>query len=373
MGFQDERKERIGRLLRWMGTKGAEAAVFLKEDTELNGYNYVYYGGNLASEEDSALIFDSSGEALAVVQEHSVERAQSSGDFRKILGTRQAVDQLVSNVKQLVGKHRPGSVLVDGSTLTWNTSQLMKKAGFVPDRSLTEFVYNQRSQKSEYEIREIEKAIKVGGEALRETADGLKAGDTVSLISLQLKKSMLDSGAASESFAAEVMIRKGVSEKEAGRLERGSLVLFDFGARLESQYLSDMGRTIPFGPDERLRDLMRNVCEIKMLGLRKIRAGLSGNEVRKGIDEVISEFGFDSVHRPGHQIGLNVHEPYRPDLAYGEENSVPLKERNIVTWEPGIGLKGLRTPIRYGLAHMEDMVLVGGQSTMLGNLPLEFD
>lgn len=356
-----------------MSSKGVDAAVFIKEDIESNNYDYIYYGGGLASEEYGAVIVDVSGDTQAVVQEHAYESVGSSGDFHKVLSTRQSISQLVSHVLELTGKYRQKSVLVDGASLTANTAALMAKAGFVPERSLTEFVYSQRSQKSAYEIGEIEKAIKIGKEALRMTVDKLKVGNTVADVTLLLKKSMLDGGAVSESFATGVKIRKGVTEREASRLERGSLVIFDFGARLESNYLNDMGRTIIFGPTDPLRDFMNDVYGIKKAGLREIRAGVTGNDVRKRIDEAIGELGYASVHRPGHQIGLNVHEPYQPDLAYGEENRIPLQDRNVVTWEPGIGPKDENSGrVRSGLAHLEDMVLVSSDSTMLGNVPLEF-
>jgi Xaa-Pro aminopeptidase len=264
-------------------------------------------------------------------------------------------------------------VRVDGASLTYDAAKLMERIGVAPDEALTRFVYGQRSRKSAYEVEEIEKAIRIGKEALHATLGRLKVGIRVGEIALLLKKALLDGGAISESFATDVKIRRGVDENEIVRLERGSLLLVDFGGRLESQYLSDMGRTIPFGPNNQIRDFLRDVYEIKRLGLRKIKSGLTGTEVRKEVDEIITGFGYASVHRPGHQIGLNVHEPYQPDLAYGEENNVPLEERSVVTWEPGVGLNDPRLgPVRFGLAHMEDMVLVGKESKMLGNVPLEF-
>jgi Xaa-Pro aminopeptidase len=308
-----------------------------------------------------------------VVQEHAFERVESSGDFQKVLATRQATDQLASNVMRLTRRYRKGAVHVDSATLTAEASQKLGRIDIVPDAALTRFAYSERSRKSAYEVRQMVEAVKVGEKALRKTLESLRVGDTVRGITVRLKKTMLDEGAVSESFATDVRIRRGVSEHEAQKLERGSLLLFDFGVRLESRYLSDMGRTVPFGPNERLRDFMKEVCEIKKSGLRGVKEGRTGNEVRKRIDRIIEEYGYVSVHRPGHQIGLNVHEPYQPDLAYGDENNVPLNEGNVVTWEPGIGLKDPNLlPVRFGLAHMEDMVLVGGDPKMLGNVPLEF-
>jgi Xaa-Pro aminopeptidase len=141
-------------------------------------------------------------------------------------------------------------------------------------------------------------------------------------------------------------------------------------------YPSDIGRTVPFGArSETVLDFLSNAVSIKKAGLRKINAGMSGNSVREEIDSVIQEHGYVSTHRPGHQIGLNVHEPYGPHLAYGKENASKLRKGNLVTWEPGIGFPSeeQQPKNRFGMAHMEDMVQVADRdSRMLGNFPLEY-
>ena len=65
--------------------------------------------------------------------------------------------------------------------------------------------------------------------------------------------------------------------------------------------------------------------------------------------------------------------PMGPHLNYGRENSGILKEGNVVTWEPGIGMKKTKAhKNRFGMAHMEDMVLVSSNSRALGDMELEF-
>jgi len=176
------------------------------------------------------------------------------------------------------------------------------------------------------------------------------------------------------SFEVDIRLRRDLKENEVDKLKKGDLILFDFGARLPSMYPSDVGRTVPFGGmNKETVDFMNNVVSIKKEGVKRIRSGVSGNAARTGIDELIEEFGYVSTHRPGHQIGINVHDPYGPHLAYGPENAGKLKNGNVVTWEPGIGLKETDGPKnRFGMAHMEDMVLVGSNSNALGDLDLEF-
>jgi Xaa-Pro aminopeptidase len=368
----EERKKRIGKLADWLSRNELEAAVFLKEDIESTGYNYVYYGGDLAAEEYSAIVVDSSRTTAAIVQEHAYEGVRLSGNFDKVMATRQSMGQLVSNVRTLLESKHYRSVVSDPSSASARASEMLEKVGVTSSKSLTDFVYRERSRKSDYELMEIEKAIKIGKTALERTINDLKIGRSKGEVALELKHALLDEGAAAESFRTDVSLRKGVSEKQLSRIESSCLVLFDFGARLESNYLSDMGRTIPIGSNAPLRDFMSEVIEIKREGLRKITSGETGNVVRSEIDEIIDRAGYASVHRPGHQIGLNVHEPYEPNLAYGEENHKPLEDANVLTWEPGIGEKNSNLPsVRFGMAHMEDMVLVGNHPKMLGNVPLQ--
>jgi Xaa-Pro aminopeptidase len=275
----------------------------------------------------------------------------------------------------LDSKYPKGKIAIDSGTSV-AAFELARSSGIhAQSNSLREFIFHERSVKSVYEISQIEKAIKIASSALKKTISKLSSGLSVDELTKILNASMIDEGALSSSFETDIRIRRAVNEEEARILRSGDLILFDFGARLPSMYLSDIGRTIPFGNQSKVKDFFEDVFSIKREGLKKISSGRSGNKVREEIDKVIREHGYVSTHRPGHQIGLNVHEPYGPHLNYGEENEAKLEAGNVVTWEPGIGKKDIKSPInRFGMSHMEDMVLVrsGGNSKMLGNLDLKY-
>lgn len=250
-----------------------------------------------------------------------------------------------------------------------------KKIRVSESKNLREFVFSQRAVKSDFEVHEMETAIGICKRALGRTVEGFSEGMTAEGMSRTLDKNMLDEGGTGPSFDTTVWFRRNLEESAVRKLARGDLVLFDFGTKLPSMYLSDVGRTIPFATgDQKTRDFLER-CLFYQTSGTKIASGKSGNEVRSDIDQIIREHGCDSTHRPGHQIGLNVHESFGPALAYGEENSGELCKGNIVTWEPGLGLPKYRTRLgenRYGMIHMEDMVLVGNPSRMLGNFKLDF-
>ena len=376
--FSSELDSRFKKLQKWLRNNDFQKAILLKEEIERYCGNYIYYGGSLTSGEYAAIILDtSSGERSAIVHEYSFERVSSL--YSKVFEIRQSTEELVSKLRQVLGTK--DKVAVDSSA-TSHILNLIKRSGVrakLGDDGLREFIFSQRAIKSDYEISEIESAIGVASRALEKTINAFTEGISTGEIARTLNKNILEEGGTGTSFETDVRLRRNLEEDEgAEKLSSGDLVLFDFGAKLSSEYLSDVGRTIPFssGGDQKVKDFMNTIYSIKKEGLDKIRAGRTGNQVRADIDAVIEEeHGFISTHRPGHQIGLNVHEPFGPALAYGRENAKKLKEGNVVTWEPGTGLSKNKDKLhknRFGMAHVEDMVLVGSPSKLLGSMKLEY-
>ena len=375
MKFEDELILRKKRLAEFLRDSQFDAAIFLKEEIEMVNGDFIYYGGAQTSDEYAAIIIDSSENSYAVAHEYSFERVRS-GLYDHVYEVRQSIEQMILAIKRVMleklsGKRR---LAFDFSAVTASTLDLIRRSRIdARNNGLTEFVYSQRSLKSRFELDEMEKAIGIAKRSFERTVDSLKEGLRIVDISKVLGKNLIDEE-AQPSFEIDVKLRRDLKEEEVNRLQKGDLVLFDFGARLPSMYLSDVGRTIPFGgASKATKDFMRDVVEIKKEGVKRIKSGASGNTTRRLIDRLIEEYGYVSTHRPGHQIGINVHDPYGPHLAYGTENAGKLRTGNVVTWEPGVGFKETLGPKnRFGMAHMEDMVLVGLNSQMLGDFDLEY-
>jgi len=364
--YSREREARIRKLTKWLGKNDFDAGVFVREERELLNCNYVYFGGASLSNEYSAIVIDASGQCIAVVHEYAIQRVRESGDYSKVYEIRQSIRELVAALRRIMKAGNRRLALDLGVSVS--ILDLLKQSGIkLRENSLKEFVFRERSIKSVYEISEMEAAIKIAKRAFERTIESLRVGLSIEEITTALDKAMLDEGAR-PSFETDIRIRHNLHEAEACKLSRGDLVLFDFGARLPSMYLSDVGRTIPFGiSGGKAVNFLNQVCSIKREGLAKIVSGKSGVQVREEIDRIIKEHGFESTHRPGHQIGLNVHEPYGPHSNFGEENSLKLKAANVVTWEPGIGLEPNQSKNRFGIAHMEDIVIVGNYCRVLGD------
>jgi len=136
-------------------------------------------------------------------------------------------------------------------------------------------------------------------------------------------------------------------------LEKGDLVVFDFGCRMD-QYCSDMTRTVSVGkPSAFQRKIYGIVQRAQAAGLRAIQPGQPSGAVDRAARSVISKAGYGRQfgHSTGHGVGREVHE----DPRVGVQSPERLRPGMAVTVEPGIYLEG-----RFGV-RIEDLALVTGQ------------
>lgn len=121
-------------------------------------------------------------------------------------------------------------------------------------------------------------------------------------------------------------------------LERGDLVLLDFGARVDG-YCSDMTRVFACGRAAGWqRDLHRAVLTACEAAVAAVAPGASGAEVDAAARDSLAAVGLAERfgHSTGHGIGLEIHEA--PRLHRKEEAGLDVG--NVVTVEPGVYLPG---------------------------------
>ena len=139
---------------------------------------------------------------------------------------------------------------------------------------------------------------------------------------------------------------------EAGErvIVAGDAVVLDFGGRMGG-YCSDITRTVAVGePGKEIRRVHEVVRQAQQAGVDAVRPGVPCEEVDAATRTVIEEAGYGErfIHRTGHGIGLDVHEP--PYIVAG--NGAPLQVGMTFSVEPGIYL-----PERFGV-RIEDIVAV---------------
>ena len=133
-------------------------------------------------------------------------------------------------------------------------------------------------------------------------------------------------------------------------LAEGEVVLLDLGAYHEG-YGSDISRTFWLGrPPSEFERVYEVVNEARVAGIAAARAGAAAQSVDAAARTVIERAGFGPrfLHRTGHGVGLEIHEP--PYLVAG--NDAPLAAGMTHSVEPGIYLPG-----RFGV-RLEDLVVV---------------
>ena len=144
------------------------------------------------------------------------------------------------------------------------------------------------------------------------------------------------------------------------KLQVGDAIVVDIGATLDG-YQSDITRTVYLGePPEAVARAYEAVLAANVAGRGAVRPGVTAGDVDRATRAVLEEAGLGEffVHRTGHGIGLEVHEP--PWIIAGSE--VVLEEGMTFSIEPGVYLPG-----EYGI-RVEDIVAVtaDGVRTLTG-------
>jgi len=223
------------------------------------------------------------------------------------------------------------------------------------------------------------KEIEMIGQALRITEAGLKRAMEVLRRSKITRNGKLKWGGkplTSEILRAEIdsaILRAGGTptttivaggdqacdphERGYGPLYANSLIILDvFPRDAKTGYWGDLTRTVVRGrASEAQRKLWKTVKDGQELALKRIKAGIDGMTIHEAIQKLFADRGYRTevrkgknvgfFHGTGHGLGLEIHE-------YPRLQRVILKEREVVTVEPGLYYPGL------GGVRIEDVVAV---------------
>ena len=211
-----------------------------------------------------------------------------------------------------------------------------------------------RLLKDAEEIALMRESSRMNDEALRRLIPTLKAGDTELGVGARYTDIARSLGAAGPSFEPLVCFGAGCAEPhhESGGavLENGQTVILDLGLS-HRRMMSDMTRTVVLG---RATDEMKRVYDLvkaaNAAGRAAARPGVLMSDIDRAARRVIEEGGYGKyfIHRTGHGIGLEVHEPTDVSAA----NHAVARPGMCFSIEPGIYLPG-----RFGV-RIEDLVAV---------------
>lgn len=226
-----------------------------------------------------------------------------------------------------------------------------------------------RMQKDADELASMRRATHIAEEALRQTLPELNDGVTERSIAGKLIGNMLELGSGGE-LPFQPIIAFGANSANPHavptdyELKRGDLVLFDWGANYDG-YFSDLTRMFAYGePDPELRSVVDIVCKANEAARHAASPGIPASALDIKARSVIEDAGYGQffVHRTGHGLGLEVHEP---PYIRGDNDQILLPGMTF-TIEPGIYLNG-----RGGARIEDDMVITSDGAESLSSFPRE--
>lgn len=249
---------------------------------------------------------------------------------------------------------RPGRLGVDKVWPSGFAVRLMDKR---PDVKLTlgsAPVDEARMCKTPEEIEKMRLSSLANDRATEKALMAMVLGETEKQAANRYAACAAEQGASGCSFAPLICFGPGAAEPHHDTanvpLHTGDAVIMDVGLLL-NDYCSDMTRTCFMGSmsdeQKKIYGLVRAANEA---GRAAAKPGVPLCEIDRAARDVIAKAGYGDyfLHRTGHGIGLEVHEP--PDVsATSQQIALP---GMVFSVEPGIYLKG-----KFGV-RIEDLVAI---------------
>ncbi len=217
-------------------------------------------------------------------------------------------------------------------------------------------------------LRAAERGMRAGIEAIRRTdirKDGYLYLDGTRFTSEILKR-IINTDIMSQGYVPSHTIAASGDQcvdphnQGSGPIRANTSIIMDIFPRSQrTGYFGDISRTVVRGKaSERLKHAYHCVAHGQEIGFRKIKDGASAYDIHYEIVNYFAREGFPTglqngrmqgfFHGTGHGLGLDIHEA----PAFGQRSKNPLRDRNVVTVEPGLYYAGL------GGVRLEDVVLV---------------
>jgi Xaa-Pro dipeptidase len=206
----------------------------------------------------------------------------------------------------------------------------------------TPLIAELRMVKDHEELAAMRRAVRVVEEALGAAVAQIRAGMTERELAAIWEREMRARG-GEPSFGTNVASGPNAANPHHSNGDRafqaGDLIIMDGGVWNDG-YTSDITRTIALGqPSEQARAIYDLVQAANAAGRMYARPEATGEEIDHAARKVIADGGYGQyfIHRTGHGLGLEVHEP--PYIVAGSQE--PLTPGTTFTIEPGVYVEGV--------------------------------
>ncbi|MBZ6494028.1 M24 family metallopeptidase [Natrinema longum] len=263
-----------------------------------------------------------------------------------------------------VGGSEPATVLVDDrmwATFTQDLRDLLPDAEFDLASAVLEGL---RLRKDEVEREALRRAGEIADRvSLEVRARGTDlVGTTESELASEIDRLLAAAGGEEPAF--DTIVAAGPNSARphhhsgAREIAAGDPIVLDFGAFVPadleagtSRYPGDQTRTIVVGePAAEYARIHEIVREAQRAAIDAVEPGATAGSIDHAARSVVAEAGYGDafVHRTGHGVGLEVHEP--PYIVEGNDRE--LEPGMVFSVEPGIYFEG-----EFGV-RIEDLVVV---------------
>ncbi|WP_226479793.1 M24 family metallopeptidase [Natrinema amylolyticum] len=263
-----------------------------------------------------------------------------------------------------LGGADPATVLLDDrlwATFSQDLRELLPDAAFGLASTVLEPL---RIRKDDIELDALRRAGAVADRVSLEIREqgGDLVGTTESELAAEIDRLLAARGGEEPAF--ETIVAAGPNGARphhhggSRAIEAGDPIVLDFGAFVAAdleggtgRYPGDQTRTIVVGdPPAEYEQVHETVRQAQEAAIDAVEPGVEAGAVDRAARSVIESAGYgdEFVHRTGHGVGLEVHEP--PYIVDGNDRK--LEPGMVFSVEPGIYLEG-----RFGV-RIEDLVAV---------------
>ncbi len=312
------------------------------------------------------LIFREQETACLIVPKLEKDRAEENCKLKnaEILAYSDVEDP-INVMRGLFSKYHVENLGLDGSTPYRFVYPIISR-GLASSLSLVDDVmYSLRVVKDGEEVRCLERAAEINNKLMVESIGQVKQGLSEKQLAAYVRTKALELGADEVAFT---LIQSGSNsalphqEPTDRKIGDGEIVLLDIGIRYMGYY-SDITRTITCGkPSQQQQQIFDIVYKAQSAALAMAREGSKAGDLDREARQTISKAGYGEyfIHRTGHGLGLEVHEP--PYIK--GDNSQELRKGMTFTVEPGIYLPG-----RFGVRLEDNVIITEDGHTNLTKLP----
>lgn len=224
-----------------------------------------------------------------------------------------------------------------------------------------------RSVKDANEVQNLKRAMVLTEAILQKTIDAMRPGQSELEVAMRFQQ-LAYAHQAHASFPPIVASGPNGGNPHAvpgGRtIQVGDVVTLDVGVYVEG-YPGDITRNVAVGPIDPVFEALHDVVlQANRAGVAAAGPGVPAQQVDQAARAVIEAAGYGAqfIHRTGHGLGLEVHEP--PYIVAG--NDAALVPGNVFTVEPGVYL-----PQRGGVRVEDDCLITETGVEVLTTFPRE--